>query len=73
MRIVSTVIIIFVVLYGQNFYTKIGKYVYIVLFYILVVLNVLQYFFMAARSGVYYNHVMSVELILIYICSIQCG
>lgn len=41
MRIVSTVIMVFVVLFGSAFYSKSGKYVYQVLFYILVILNVL--------------------------------
>jgi hypothetical protein len=73
LRIISTVLLIFMVIYNSNFYGKPGVYLYIVCYYYLVASNVVQNYLLNGFDRIYYSLVMTLEIVLIYISATNCG
>lgn len=71
MGIIGVIMSAVMVFIPGYFYTRIGKAVYFTIYLVLSIQSVLRLYILHGYIRLYYSHVVTLELVLLFVCAIQ--
>lgn len=73
MSIIGVVIPAVMVYVPTYFYSRLGKAVYFAIYLCLSIQTALRLYLLHGYTRLYYSHVVTLELVLLFFCGIQCA